>query len=164
MNDSTQPQQISEPLRKSDVPWYYSGIVTRIIAFGVPISMIYGMYVDTEFREFRPGILDGILSGLVGILLGWIAGRFSVYGFEQDLIKHKQGVRLWWLRGFRIHDAIPIALLIGTLACSALTFLGLNKLGLGWPLVNEKPTLISVFTFIGSTYYRFAKWYDNLPD
>lgn len=165
MSNVTQSEQPLEPLRKSDLPWYNSEPVVKIGALVLPAFLVLMTFLDPAQNGARPGILDGIFGGLAGMILGWIATPSGICSTRQNLLNRKRGDKLWWLHGFRKHDAMVIALMIGATAASALIGWTSNRLDLGWPLVGENPTAVAGLAgFICSMSYRYAKWYGSLPD
>lgn len=162
MCGTTQPEEL---VRKSDIPRHSSGTVVKLQAFVLPLLLIGLIFIDPETQDARPGILDGVLGGILGVVMGWMSGRWYLIGTQHDLLERKKGNKRWWLHGIRKHDFPVLALLLTAALGSSIIGLIFNWLSLDWPLVGKNPTsLAGICGFVGSSLYRYAEWYDSLPD
>ncbi|MCL5105197.1 MAG: hypothetical protein M1133_13945 [Armatimonadetes bacterium] len=155
-----------QELRKRDIPILYSGIVAKVIAVGAPASILYGSFTDTAFWSWRPGILDGIIGGCLGLLIGWAFGRTEESMWRHSLLEMKARsglLRYIWLR--QLKPLFPLCFFGSIALSSGIGWLLYERIGLRWPLVGLKPWIDPGFLgFFVALYCRYAMWYDNLPD
>ncbi len=150
-------------LRKSDLSFIWSGTAARVVVTVAVLSMLYGAFTDPEFREPRPGIVDGIVGAALGVLvIRLLVGRLAAAWERQFARMH--GDRFWLVRP-QFDLTLPAAFFGSVIVSSGAGWVLRHILGLRWPLCGEMPGFFSGFLgFAVAYFFSYAAWYDRLPD
>lgn len=106
-----------EPLRRQDVPWYDNGAVVKYVFIFAGISILYGAFFDPEFRDGRPGIIDGF----IGLICGVAGGRFMGRAMARDSERYARAKLTFWQRQFRHSLSISQLVFVSTFFPSLLS-------------------------------------------
>jgi hypothetical protein len=166
--DNTSEKDI---IRRRDVPWHRNGTIMKYIFMLAGLSIVCGMFVDPEFAEARPGVLDALIGLVVGNLCGRFAGRIMARGFERDT---RDRISIWqdlWKdytdpSRFAFAAFFFIAVLGGGLLAALLS----RSLHLGFPWFGRVGYVSGGAVFLSAVFYWIStartveRWYLSLPE
>jgi len=162
-------------VRKRDIPWPYSGPIAKLAIVILAAGLILGPYVvDEDFAEWRLGVLDGLLSAGVGLLIGALA-RKRLTAYFPRLFENVRG-SLWALEKVKILGGVwwefnvlsSVLFILASVASAGLNLLLCHVARLSWPWCGpsfvDTAILAGGMAFVLAEGCWYALWYDRLPE
>ncbi len=134
-------------------------------------AILIGVFLDPEFSDGRPGLIDGAVGVIAGMTGGRFAGRATSRAHERDLLERLGFWRSWLRQSFGLSSIVFMVSFFGALLSALLVsayLWELLRLGPPWFGPGEfmqvgagVTALISYWIALGVILER---WYRSLPE